>query len=270
MYSTIIDDDNNTVVVKIYNNKTYRYLNNQLHSCMYNGVLLPSVCINNNIVKYHKCGVLHRDDGPAYISKKPHIRIWYQNGKVHRDGCHRNSYAYYIRLYNHEMVKKWYNNGLVHRCNNLPAVLKTRDRLNTKLYIQNGKYVANKSVECCYDYYSGRQRIPKYTYLVDSSYHDIYKFVMDKPSIIINKDNLRHEFYFTTTLHNLYGPSHIVYNNKTDKIVAKEYYINGKLYEKEEYTKIVHEKIIKLLDYVMCKHSLYTIDIPKYIAKFVV
>jgi len=67
----------------------------------------------------------HRIHGPAYISEKYDIRIWYKNGKIHRyDGP----------AIIHKGTQLWFLNGLPHRLDG-PAVI---DLGGPKQYWING------------------------------------------------------------------------------------------------------------------------------------
>ena len=56
--------------------------------------------VSFDVTRYRKNGVLHREDGPAYISRD--YCFWYKEGKIHREDGYavisekHNEYHYYL------------------------------------------------------------------------------------------------------------------------------------------------------------------------------
>ena len=73
-------------------------------------------------------GVLHRDDGPAFIDNDYGEEKWYQHGELHRDD---DKPAVIIA----GGTMEWYQRGKLHRDDDKPAVIETK----VKKWYQRGK-----------------------------------------------------------------------------------------------------------------------------------
>lgn len=67
---------------------------------------------NSSAIRYVRNGILHRPNGPAYISRLG-SKAWYQDGKLHRE----DGPAIELRT----GTREWYQNGELHRIDG-PAV----------------------------------------------------------------------------------------------------------------------------------------------------
>ena len=67
-------------VVKVYDNRTEWYQNNELHR----EDDLPAIEFSNGYKEWYQNGQCHRDNAPA-IECANGNKYWYQNGKLHRE-----------------------------------------------------------------------------------------------------------------------------------------------------------------------------------------
>lgn len=90
---------------------------------------------NIKIEKWFKNGVLHREDGPAFIQKMGihhTVTKWYKDGKLHRE----NGPAMITKDGIYNWTNEWYMNNELHRDNDLPAI---ENASNEKYWYQHGK-----------------------------------------------------------------------------------------------------------------------------------
>lgn len=73
------------------------------------------ICEDGATRWYNERRILHREDGPAFISRDGTEEAWFYNGKLHRDDG--PAFIYHL-LYRHEYFK----NGLRHRIHG-PAIV---------------------------------------------------------------------------------------------------------------------------------------------------
>ena len=131
-----------------------------------------------DFIEFYVDGILHREDGPARISKDGLRGYWHQNNKFHRlDGpAAINTYRYlegwYVNdklhriggpaLVHSTAAQEWYQNGVRHRDDG-PAIIQPNGR--SEYYINGVKSKRPKSykivprqklVENCKAYYAAR------------------------------------------------------------------------------------------------------------------
>jgi hypothetical protein len=148
-----LDKNNNVIVTKI--RKTYE-----------NNILIT-------IEYFNYKDELHRDEDEPAIIHHYHDgscmkKVWYQNGKKHRDGDEPAEINY-----DSSLLKIWYKNGKRHRDNDLPAII--RQETNGKLYYeewyQNDKLhrpIENGPAIKKYDYYG--KLVSELYYLEDEKF----------------------------------------------------------------------------------------------------
>lgn len=68
----------------------------------------------NGTVLYYKNDLIHREDGPAMVTKE-NTKVWYKNGNIH-------SYDNQPAITCEDGFKAWYDTGLRHRSDG-PAVI---------------------------------------------------------------------------------------------------------------------------------------------------
>jgi hypothetical protein len=77
----------------------------------------------------YRNGLLHSyEDEPAIIADNGTYKVWYKQGKIHREGD-------LPAITRNEQYQEWYRNGRLHRDRDLPAIIGT----NFREWYKNGK-----------------------------------------------------------------------------------------------------------------------------------
>ena len=114
------------VIFKHTDQKGNTYKNGLLHS--FNDQ--PAVNFNNQKIWYRD-GKVHRDgDLPAWIAQD-YSKEWYKNGKLHREGD--------LPAWIQGVRQGWYKNGKRHRDGDKPAVIGYR---NSEFWVNGKKYIS--------------------------------------------------------------------------------------------------------------------------------
>jgi len=90
------------------------------------------------VEEWHKDGVLHREDGPAYVEHRPSgtvVERWHKDGIHHRE----DGPAYVERRPNGTVVEWWYRNGVLHREDGPAWVEHRRDGTVVERWRKDGK-----------------------------------------------------------------------------------------------------------------------------------
>ncbi len=88
----------------------------------------------NGTVLYYKNDLLHREDGPAMVTKDK-TQVWYKNGNVH-------SYNNNPAIITQDGFKAWYDTGIRHRSDG-PAIINPDGTLS---FYYLGYFAAEKEV----------------------------------------------------------------------------------------------------------------------------
>lgn len=100
-----------------------------------NGKYIKIEADGSRITIWYKNGLIHRDDGPAYLKKDTRfntIKKWYKNGLIHRD----NDAAVVTRNSSGKIIEEWHQNGELHRDGDKPAII--NEEKNEKQWYQHG------------------------------------------------------------------------------------------------------------------------------------
>lgn len=151
--------------------------------------------------------ILHREDGPAFISYNGYESIWYRYGKRHNTGgaaCISFDSSIHNKLY------EWYFNDLLHRIDG-PAIYDSSG--NTEMWYLHGKIHRIGGPAVTKKFYNGTH----YSYYVNGIYHRT-----DGPAVITPFSK---RWYINNLLHRLEGPAIV-----DDRYGIQEYYVDGKLH----------------------------------------